>query len=266
MLRNINMRSNNETHKYALSTTVIKAFHLLEYIGNNQPVQPADIVKAFGFSRANVHRMISTFMEIGYVEKNEEGYGLTFKLFKLGSTVPLSCNLRDVSKPVMMELMKVAGENIYLNVLVEDLVIAIDEIKSSHYLTVNPDATYTYPVHSCASGKILLSGLNPEQLENFTESLSLTERTKSTIVDRTLLLEEVKTAGKNGYALELREWSDDLSAIAAPIYDYRQKIVAAISISGPSIRLTDERLQDLRIPLMNAAGRISERLGKGLSI
>lgn len=262
MLQNINTRSNSEKKSYVLATTVIKAFHMLEYIGNNQPVHPMEIAKALGFSRANVHRLLATFMEIGYVEKEEDGYGLTFKLFKLGSSVPLSRDLRDVAKPVMIDLMKVAEENIYLNVLVENMVIAIDEVKSSHHLTVNPDVTYSYPVHSCASGKVLMSGMSTEQRRDFIDTLPMTARTPVTIVDRDVLLDAVNEAEKNGYALEIREWSDDLNAMAAGIYDYRQQIVATISISGPAMRLTDERLRSLQKPLLDAAARISEKLGQ----
>lgn len=240
----------------------MKAFHMLEYIGNHQPVHPTDIVKALGFSRANVHRLLATFMEIGYVEKEEAGYGLTFKLFKLGSSVPLSRDLRDVAKPVMIELMRVAEENIYLTVLVENMVIAIDEVKSSHHLTLNPDITYSYPVHSCASGKILLSGMDPEERREFIDNVSMEKRTPSTIVDREELLTVVEEAEMNGFAFEIREFSDDLNSMAAAIYDYRQKVVATISISGPAMRLTDDRLLSLQKPLLNAAARISERLGK----
>lgn len=262
MLQNINKRSNNEKKGYVLATTVLKAFQMLEYIGNNQPVSPTDIVKALGFSRANVHRLLATFLEVGYIEKVGDGYGLTFKLFKLGSTVPLSRNLRDVAKPVMIELMKVAEENIYLNVLVENLVIAIDEVKSSHHLTLNPDVTYTYPVNTCASGKLLLSGFPKEKREEFVSELPMPRRAAATITDREQFMGEIETSGNQGLAYEIKEFSDDLNSMAAPIFNFRGQVVATISISGPAMRLTEERLGSLRSPLKDAAARISERLGK----
>jgi len=101
VLQNINTRSNNAKKGYVLATTVMKAFHILEYIGNNQPVQSPYLVKALGFSRANIDRLLATFMEIGYVDRTDRGYSLTFKLFQLGRTVPLGRDLRDVAKPIM---------------------------------------------------------------------------------------------------------------------------------------------------------------------
>jgi IclR family transcriptional regulator, KDG regulon repressor len=245
-----------------LATTVMKAFHLLEYIGNNQPVQPAQIVEGLGFSRANVHRLLATFQSLGYVEKTGGGYGLSFKLFKLGSSVPLSRDLRDVAKPIMIELMRKAEENSYLTVLVEDMVIAIDEVKSSHHLTLNPDVTYSYPIYSCASGKIFLSALLEEERRRVAEGLEYRRLAKATIRGPEELLRAVEETERRGFATEIREFSDDLNSIAAPIYDYRKKIVATISISGPSMRLTEERMKELEESLLDTSKRISQRLGR----
>jgi IclR family KDG regulon transcriptional repressor len=263
VLHNINTSSNNDTGSYVLATTVIKAFRLLEYIGNHQPVQPAELVHALGFSRANVHRLLATFMNMGYVVRGEKGYSLTFKLFKLGSTVPLSRDLREVAKPIMIDLMKTAQENIYLTVLVEDMVIAVDEVKSSHHLTLNPDVTYSYPVYTCASGKLFLSALSDEELEGVVNSLTMEKRAVGTITDKEQFTATVKRCRQEGFALELQEFSSDLNSVAAPIQDYRAKMVATISISGPSMRLTEERIRELIPSLRETAGRISERLGRG---
>ncbi len=241
----------------------MKAFRMLEFIGNHQPVQPSQLVKGLGFSRANVHRLLSTFQGLGYVEKDEGGYGLTFKLFKLGSSVPLSRDLRDVAKPIMIELMRRAEENIYLTVMVEDMVIAIDEVKSSHHLTLNPDVTYSYPVYTCASGKIFLSALSKEKRESVAASLEYRRRAERTIADPQTLLQEVERTGERGYATEVMEFSEDLNSVAAPIFDYRGQIVATISISGPAMRLTEERMESLVDPLLETAGRISRKLGQG---
>ncbi|MCF7954069.1 MAG: helix-turn-helix domain-containing protein, partial [Spirochaetales bacterium] len=164
MSQYVNKSSNNDTPSYSLSTTVIKAFSILEFIGKHQPVQPSQIVKGLHLTRANVHRLLATFISIGYVHKQPEGYGLTFKLFQLGSSVPLNKSLRDVAKPIMNDLEKIAEENIYLNVLTTDSVVAIDEVKSPHHVILNPDVTYMFPIYACASGKVLVSDLSDHEL------------------------------------------------------------------------------------------------------
>jgi IclR family transcriptional regulator, KDG regulon repressor len=263
VLHNINSSSNIDTKSYAPATTVIKAFGLLEYIGYAQPVQPAQMVKSLGLTRANVYRLLTTLMKIGYVVREEAGYMLSFKLFKLGSTVPLSRNLREIAKPRMAQLMKTAEENIYLTVLCEDTVIAIEEVKSSHHLTLNPDVTYTYPLNSCASGKLFLSAMEEENRERLISALPFEKRTEYTITTREGLLDAARQAAEQGYALEIQEFSDDLNSISSPIVDYRGQVVANISISGPAMRLTPERMVLLSGSLRETASQISEELGRG---
>lgn len=210
-----------------------------------------------------MHRLLATLRSLGYVDKETGGYELTFKLFKLGSSVPLSRDLRVVAKPIMMELMRKAEENIYLTVPVEEMVIAIDEVKSSHHLTLNPDVTYTYPIYACASGKLFLSGLEESEREEVAADLEFRKRAEATIADAQTLLQEVEKSQQRGYATEIMEFSDDLNSVAAPIFDYRGHIVATISISGPAMRLTEERIEHLVGSLTETASRISRKLGQG---
>ena len=262
MLQKLNSGSNNETSSYVLSTTVMKAFHILEFISAHQPVQPADICRGLDLNRASVHRLLATLASAGYVERwDQGGYGLTFKLFQLASTVPLNKSLRDVAKKEMQEMERIAHENIYLNVLSEDVVIAIDEVKSSHHVILNPDVTFTYPVNACASGKLLLSSLQKEGLQEYVRKLHMRQLTDRTIVDKHLFVESVEAAAQQGYATEILEFSGDLNSVAAPIKDGKGQVIATISVSGPSMRLTEARIMvDLISPLMRSADRITKKL------
>ncbi|MEA1912168.1 MAG: helix-turn-helix domain-containing protein, partial [Spirochaetota bacterium] len=90
MVQNINVRTNSETSNYVLSTTVIKTFNILEYIAANQPVSPPDVAKGLQLPRSSVHRLLATLVSMGYVTKDKSGYYLSFKLFELGNSIPLS--------------------------------------------------------------------------------------------------------------------------------------------------------------------------------
>ena len=248
---------------YKLSTTVIKAFQVLEFVGANQPVQPSQIVKELELNRTNVHRLLATLVSIGYVVKNQAGFSLTFKLLKLGRTIPLSKDLRNTAKPHMIELMRKAGENVYLGVLVEDMVFAIDDVKSSNQLTLNPDLTYSYPVHSCASGKLFLSQMSPAERLEFIDALELNKLGANTIIEKRELHRHAELVKKQGYALDLYEFSDEVLSIAAPVFDYEQKIIATIAISGPSTRLDEKGLKDHIPELLAAAREISRNFGGG---
>jgi DNA-binding IclR family transcriptional regulator len=202
-------------------------------------------------------------MQVGYVTKDEpRGYRLTFKVFELGSRVPLSQDLREIAKPIMIELMATANENIYLTVLYGNMINAIEEVKSNNPLSLNPDVTYNYPIYACASGKNFLAYMDSDERERLLGEIVYAARTDRTIADRRTLETEIETVRTRGYATELNEFSDDLNSYAAPIFDYRGGIVANLSISGPSIRATKERLDQLVPALLDAAERISGQLGR----
>lgn len=258
-----NVRSNNSTSSYTPATTVLKAFRILEFISERQPVKPSVIGEKLGFSRTNVHRLLTTLKEIGYVEKDgAQGYRLTFRVFKLGSRVPLSQDLREIAKPIMIELLAIANENVYLTVRYGNMINAIEEIKSNNPLSLNPDVTYNYPIYACASGKNFLAYLDEDERDALLADVEFLPRTPHTIRDRKTLERHLEDARARGYATELNEFSDDLNSYAAPIFDYRGRIVANLSISGPSLRATEERLNHLSGPLVEAAARISEHLGR----
>lgn len=263
MLHYTNEGSNGGTESYRPTETVLKAFRILEFISAHRSVKPADLTRCLGLSRTNVHRLLATLMHIGYVTKDaERGYRLSFKVFKLGSRVPLSRDLRDVARPVMADLMHTANENVYLTVPYGHMVIAIEEVKSANPLSLNPDVTYSYPIHACASGKNFLSAMDEDTRRRILGESPREKLTDNTITRTDDMERELERAREQGYATELAEFSDDLNSYAAPIFDYRGKMVANLSISGPSLRATKERLDGLVDALREAADSISQQLGK----
>ncbi len=254
-----NTSSNNDT-TYPLATTVMKALTLLEFIAHHQPVQPAVMTRELKLTRANVHRLLATLIRTGYLEKVQNGYQLSLKLFQLGSTVPVKEQLRELAREHMHMLERKVRENIYLTVLYNDQVIAIEEVKSVHTVVLNPDIVYTYPVNCCASGKILLSSYTDENLDAYLENIEMVQRTEHSIMDKVEFRRQIKKAGDDCFALELLEHGDHLNSVASPIRDRNGDVIAAIGVSGPSMRLTEEKLKECIEPLKTTAALITEKL------
>ncbi|MDA3941768.1 MAG: IclR family transcriptional regulator [Spirochaetia bacterium] len=261
MVQNTNACSNNDTNPYVLSTTVVKAFDILEYIASNQPVSPSDITRNLKLTRSNVHRLLATFVSMGYISKNDNAYFLSFKLFQLGNSIPFFRDLKTIAKPFMSRLMEKVNENIYLNVLSGDMIIAIDMVKSNNHLTLNADKIYTYPLNTCASGKVFLSMLSNESVIETVNNLEMTGMTSSTIINRSILLDEIKAVKQKGYATEYQEFSEELNSVAAPVYDYMDQIVATISISGPANRLNPDKINKYLNELIDTASEVTKQSG-----
>jgi IclR family KDG regulon transcriptional repressor len=254
--------SHNKTSTYTPVKTIEKCFSLLEYIANHQPVRIPEIVKALELTRGNVHRLVATLERLGYLERLEDGrLRLSYKIFKLGSTVPHSRKLDEVTKPFMHRLSELSGETVNLGVPLNHSVIYLDKVETKQYLRLDHQIGEIDPLHCTALGKVLLAGFSKEEQDEYFSSAVFTRYTENTIVGREALLREIRKVTRNGYALDLQELDMNLHCIAAPICDYRSKVIAALSISGPSMRFTKDRLQQMKAPLVDFTHEISRQMG-----
>lgn len=247
---------------YPLATTVQKALKLLEIIGEKQPVRASEILHQSSLSRSNVYRLLSTFQKMGYVERDEDlKYRLSFKIFVLGNTLPQRNQLSDIARPFMVELAERSKENVNLGVVYGQKVLYIEKIESPHYLKLDQPIGRTDPLHCTALGKALLSGLSDQELKNYLKSVKLIPYTKKTITDPKVLEMVVRNVRREGYSTDLEELSEGIHCIGAPIKDITGKVIAAISISAPAIRLTKQKIRELKEPLMEASLGISKKMG-----
>jgi IclR family KDG regulon transcriptional repressor len=235
---------------------------VLEHIANRQPVRIPEIVQALGLNRGNVHRLVATLERLGYVERLEDGkIRLSYRIFKMGSTVPHSRKLDEVTRPFMHRLSELSDETVNLGVLYVDSVIYLDKVEAKQYLRLDHQIGEIDPLYCTALGKVLLSGFPEADLEEFFDSVELRPYTKNTIVTRERLEKEIREVRRRGYALDLKELDLNLHCIAAPIYDYSNRIVAALSISAPSIRFTRAKIDKLIAPMLEITAEISREMG-----
>jgi DNA-binding IclR family transcriptional regulator len=118
------------------------------------------------------------------------------------------------------------------------------------------------PAYCTASGKMHLAHMSEDEINELYPNRQLKGYTSTTITDREKLKEIIKTVAEQGYAIDDEEMDLGVRCIAAPIRDYTRRIVGALSISGPSMRLSNERITNELIPLvLSSAEELSSRLG-----
>lgn len=251
-----------DTKSYSLATTVQKAFRILECIGKNQPVKAPVIVKKLELTRGNVHRLLVTLEALGYVERSEEGtYALTYKMFALGNTVPKSTRLDEIARPFMRKLSEHIRENVYLSVLHRDSIVILDKVRHPRAVSIDRDLELIYPLHASASGKVFLAAMDDEELYAHIDRLKLDKRAVNTKDNEASLLKDIMKVRQRGYALDIKEYSDDIHSISAPIFDYEENLVACLAVSAPAVRLTEEILMETIKPVLETANAISEKIG-----
>jgi IclR family KDG regulon transcriptional repressor len=249
---------------YSAATTVQKALKILESLGERQSLRPSEIAQQLGLSRSNVHRLLFTLEETGYVERSlDSTYYLGFKVFMLGSNFSTPNDITEIAYPHMKQLADISQENVNLGVMYENRVLYLNKIKSPHNLKLDTPIGKMDPLHCTGLGKALLSGFTDKELKEYITSTELTKYTPKTIIEPDMLFDHIRKVRTKGVAFDFEELDKGVHCIAASIYNHMNQTVAAISISAPSVRLTNKIIRKFKPSLLESCMAVSERLGYG---
>ncbi len=241
----------------ANSIRLMKAFTDEEYeIGISSPA------RRLGLGKSTVHRLATTLIQADILERNPESgaYRLGLALFELGALVRRKMDVANEARPYLKALMEKTGETVHLAVLDHDSVLYINTIASRQAIRMSSTVGARVPSHSSSEGKVLLAHRSAEFIESVIEG-GLGACTPKTIVKPQVLREELATARSRGYALDDEETETGLRSLAAPIRTHNGQVVAAISIAGPTQRVSKKNLQGYVSDVVAAANAISQRLG-----
>jgi DNA-binding IclR family transcriptional regulator len=247
--------------KYFLNASAVKTFSVIEKLCAEGEMGITEISRVLKLNKSTTHRIVSTLEHLGYVrQKSHKGkYSPTLKILTVASQIPPVLSPSQIAHPFLEKLSKLFKETTNLAVLENGKVVYVDKVESSETLRLDLAVGRRVPAYPTALGKALLAHLPSAQLEQILPK-ALTRFTKKTITDPMALRKELEEARKNGYAIDDEELNLGIRCIGAPIFDQSDRAIAAISIAGPSVRLTRKQLKIMVGPLKSTAKAISEQL------
>jgi len=241
------------------STT--KVLSIIEVMAeSNEPIKVKDISSRLNMPGATVIRFLQSLINEGYVmqEKENGRYYLTMKICQLGEQVNYRFNLREVIRPFLVELMEKCEESTCLAVEIDKKTTYIDAVEGpSRVLRTLQRIGKSAPLHSTGVGKNLLLNYSENELDKLASAEHLIRLTENTITSKKRLLSELEKVRIQGFAVDDEECEVGVRCIAAPIYDFHQKVVASISVSGPASRIKDKRFEEIKEEVINTAKIIS---------
>lgn len=248
-----------------LIQAVSHALDLLEqFHGDVDELGVSELSKRLKLHKNNVFRLLATLESRGYIEQNKatENYRLGLKTLELGQTFIRQMGLLRQSKPVLDTLVSECNETSYVAVLKDFNIIYLDAVETDMIVRVVPRVGSQMPAYCTAAGKIHLAHMSDEELENYFQQREFKPFTDKTITDREELKKQLRLVVDNGYAVDDEELDIGVKCVSAPIRDYTRRIIGAVSISGPSMRFSPERMDKELIPLaLKASEEISIKLG-----
>lgn len=217
-----------------------------------------------GLHKSTVHRLLNTLWSRGYISKDNETekYSLGMKILYLSSAILDRMDIRKVAKPFIEELCHNTDEVIHLSILDDGEAVYIDKVESpSKSIRMYSQIGRRVPLHCTGVGKVLLAWLPEKEIDNILNSKGLKAYTKNTIVDIESMKKHLEYIRNIGYAFDEIEHEEGIRCVAAPIFDISGKVVASVSVSGPVLHVTQEKMPRLTTEVLKTAQSISYQLG-----
>lgn len=244
--------------------SLARAIQIMEFISKNcNSASLTQISQDLGLSKSTVYGLISTLEDYNYVYQDQSTgfYQLGLKLFEMGQVVYSSMDLRSVAYPILVELNQKHQETVHLALLSGSEVVYIEKVDSSRSVRIISQIGGRNPTYCTGVGKVLLAGLSESKVEKIVKATSMKKFTPNTIDSFDKLKECLVEVRQKGYAYDLEEIEMGLRCVAAPIKNHQGTTIAGISLSGPTNRISNEILALLSKDVVDAAQRISAKLG-----
>lgn len=238
--------------------SVIKCF-----APNTLELSVADIAKRGGIPKPTVHRLISTLIKGGFIEKNANTgkYRIGVDLYTQGSLYLSSTDTLKLAEPVMKTLNELTGEAINLAVLDKSNIVFIMKEETKGAFRFFRHIGSVLPAYASAMGKALLSELTESEIDDLFPDERLQPLTKKTIATKTELKRELEHIRKTGYSIDIEGNTEGAMGIASSIRNASGRAVAAMSITIPVSKMNQYNCENLAALIRPASSLVSYRLG-----
>ena len=247
--------------------TLEKALDVINYFKENtnpEGLSLNEICQALDMKKSSVHRILDTLYAYDYVKKTFSGnrYKLSWALYDIGNSVPKQYSLSaNEYLPALNTLCQKYSETFSIGVLDKTEYIVINIVEPNIQLKSTGNIGERRPLYATGAGKLFLSEFPENKIYHFYRENKIESFTKTTLSTPGRMLNELYDIKQCGYAIDNEEHCEGLSCISMPIYDFKGRIVAAISGSGPTQRIMGKIENGLKDDLREITCKLSVHLG-----
>jgi DNA-binding IclR family transcriptional regulator len=244
---------------------VTKVLRILETLHEAPSgLQLKDVSQQTAINKSTAYRFLAHLEHEGYVYRDAAGaYAIGVRLARLASGSSYQATLRKLSRPILQQLWRTTGETVNLAVLDGREVLYLDVMESSHTFRLVSQVGLRRPVYCTALGKVMLAFIPEEEQPYFFSGMTFERLTPHTVKSLSHLRKELVLIRQRGYSIDNEEVYLGSRCIGTPVFDSSGKVAAALSVSGPTSRVTKEQVPSFAAMAKNAATAISRSLGYG---
>ncbi|WP_432789325.1 IclR family transcriptional regulator [Brevibacterium sp. K11IcPPYGO002] len=242
--------------------SVLTAFRLLELIAEVEKVGLTALSRTAELPKGSVQRYLLTLKEAGWITETPDPpvqWQLTSRGFSVCKNAGSPSDIRQIAMPHLNNLQLMTTETVHLAVPDSRDVVLIERLDTSHPLRAFLPIGDRNPMHASATGLAIMSRYSDDRIEDYI-SQGLVQVTEKTITDPDVLRAKIDKVRELGYSTNDRGLSDGICSTGAAIVDAEGKPIASVSVSGPSSRLSPDRLNEYGPKAAAAARAISSEV------
>lgn len=245
--------------------SIERAISILKLFSPEKPeLKLTEISSSLGLNKSTVHTILSTLKYHGLIEQNEntQKYKLGIFILELGNIMLESIeeNITEIGHPILEELSRELDETVHLVYLDGREIVYLDKVSSLQSIRIHTNIGSRLFAHATGLGKVILANLDESEIKRILPT-KLEKLTENTITKRSELLKELNIIKEKGYSIDNGENEVGLRCIAAPIFNNTGKVKYALSVSGPTFRIADDKIEIIAKRVQHFANLFSKKLG-----
>lgn len=256
------MKNPNEVPDGVKVKSLYKAIKLLDYFNDKQPERGiSELAELSGMLRSSVYNILSTFEVCGIVEKDSQTnkYRLGLKIMALSNILSQNDIFAEVIRPFMENLSEETGETVFFATPYGSKIIYREATFPHQSISVRAIRGVIAPMYCTSLGKAILSCMKKENTERVIAE-GLKPFTPYTIIDANDFRNEIDKIRLTGYSIDNMEHEYGIKCVGVPIQDDNGSVIGAISLSGPSLRFGNDKIEKYVCLLKECVKQIKKRI------
>lgn len=256
-------RAFNAPQEAASVQSLDRALRILAIVADGVGLSLSEIANASGVPAPTAYRMLTTLESHGMVEfdRTNQLWSIGVETYRMGSAFLRSRKLVDRARVVMQDLMEKTGETANLGLAEDDCVVFVSQVETHQAIRAFFRPGTRSPFHASGIGKAVLAYLEPERVAAIARKAGLEAFTEKTLATLPTLTGDLTEIRRRGWSVDDEERNEGMRCVAAAIFNEFGEPVGGVSVSGPTVRVTRERLGQIGPWVAEAAAEVTKMIG-----
>ena len=256
-------RSFNGPSDAASVQSLDRALRILAIVAEGSGLSLSEVAARSGLAASTAYRMLTTLENHGMVEfdSSDQLWSIGVETYRMGAAFLRRRKLVDRARVVMQELMERTGETANLGVAEDDCVVFVSQVETHQAIRAFFRPGTRSPFHASGIGKAVLAHLEPERVGTILRRAGLERYTVRTLSDMGALAHDLATIKQRGWSVDDEERHPGMRCVAAAIFNEFGEPIGGVSVSGPTVRVTPERLAEIGPLVRDAAAAVARLIG-----